>query len=122
MILVDTSVWIDFLREDNLQLSTLLEDCSVAMHPMVLGELSCGHLKNREHLLKLWMKLPTVIEASRDEAMYFLQQNKLYGKGIGLVDLLLLASTALSDSTLLWTRDKRLNRMAKELNIAYSTS
>ncbi len=122
MILVDTSVWIDFLRADDLQLAGLLEAASVCMHPMVLGELACGNLKNREQLLTLWRKLPKVIEASHDEALYFLEHNALSGKGIGFVDLHLLASTALTESTFLWTRDKRLYLIAVALNIAYSPS
>ena len=121
-VLVDTSVWIDFLRAGDGQLASLLESFPVCMHPMVLGELACGNLKNREYLLKLWRRLPAVIEASHDEALYFLEQNKLSGKGIGFIDLHLLASTALTDATLLWTRDKRLHLIAAELNIAYSPS
>ncbi len=122
MILVDTSVWIDFLRADDVQLAGLLESASVCMHPMVLGELACGLLKNREQLLTLWGKLPTAIEASHDEALYFLEQNELFGKGIGWVDLHLLASTALTESAFLWTRDKRLQSVALNLGMAYSTS
>ncbi|HFB66925.1 MAG TPA: type II toxin-antitoxin system VapC family toxin [Aeromonadales bacterium] len=121
-VLVDTSVWIDFLRAGDRQLSGLLTSFTVCMHPMVLGELACGNLKNREHLLELWKKLPSVVEASHNEVLYFLEQNKLSGKGIGFIDLHLLASTALTDATLLWTRDKQLHFVAAELNIAYSPS
>jgi len=72
--------------------------------------------------LTLWQTLPKAVEASHDEALYFLEQHALSGKGIGFVDLHLLASTALSESTFLWARDKRLNVMANALNIAYSPS
>ena len=41
MILADTSVWIDHLRSENLQLTVLLRDDQVLMHPMVVGELAC---------------------------------------------------------------------------------
>ncbi|WP_425356685.1 hypothetical protein [methane-oxidizing endosymbiont of Gigantopelta aegis] len=40
MILVDTSVWVDFLRAGDLHVSHLLEASSVCMHPMVIGELA----------------------------------------------------------------------------------
>lgn len=120
MILADTSVWVDFLRAGDLQLSSLLESSSVCMHPMVLGELACGNLKNRERLLKLWRNLPKAIEASNDEVLFFLEHNELAGKGIGWIDLHLLASTALTSCTRLWTRDKRLHSIARELDMAYS--
>ncbi len=58
MVLVDTSVWIDYLRSGNNQLARLLDAAQVYMHPMVLGELACGHLKNRSQLLGLWGELP----------------------------------------------------------------
>jgi len=122
MILVDTSVWIDFLRADDRHLADLLETASVCIHPMVIGELACGTLKNRGQLMSLWRKLPKTREASHDEALYFLEHNALSGKGIGLVDLHLLASTALSESTSLWTRDKRLHLVAETLHMAYSPS
>ncbi len=47
MILVDTSVWVDFLRRGCETLEGLLEKNQVLVHPSVIGELACGHLKNR---------------------------------------------------------------------------
>jgi predicted nucleic acid-binding protein len=43
VILVDTSVWVDHLRSGEARLAAKLEAASVAMHPMVLGELACGN-------------------------------------------------------------------------------
>jgi predicted nucleic acid-binding protein len=119
MILVDTAVWIDHLRHGDELLSQLLIQEHVLMHPMILGELACGHLKNREELLKLWSRLPKATEATHKETMYCIEQNQLMGKGIGYVDANLLASTMLSSNALLWTRDKRLHRLASHLNIAF---
>ena len=48
MILVDTSVWIDHLRGQDRRLSDLLQNSQVWMHPMVVGELACGSLRNRQ--------------------------------------------------------------------------
>ena len=119
MILVDTSVWIDHLRVAEMRLTALLGRCEVVMHPMVIGELACGNRQNRIQLLSLWRNLPTIGETSHQEALYFLEQNRLMGKGIGWVDLHLLAAVALSGDTLLWTRDKRLAGLAASLGLAF---
>ncbi len=120
MILVDTSVWIDHLRYGNQKLFTLLDSNSVFMHPMVVGELACGNLKDRGILLNLWANLPIITTVSDKEALYFLEYNQLMGKGIGYVDLHLLAAVALSSEAYLLTKDKRLQRVADKLKLAVS--
>lgn len=119
MILVDTSVWVDHLGRSNPVLAELLEQNRVVMHPMVLGELACGNLHNRRQLLVLWQHLDPLQAVSHGEALYFIEQNKLMGKGIGYIDVHLLASVALVASAKLWTRDKRLARIAAELGYAW---
>lgn len=120
MILVDTSVWIDHLRSGDDMLARLLAQGQVCIHPMVTGELACGSLRNREPLITLWQNLPHAIEASHQEAMHLLETQQLMGKGIGFVDLHLLASTMLTTNTQLWTRGKRLANMAQSLDIKFS--
>jgi len=83
VILVDTSVWVDHLRSGDARLSAKLEGASVVMHPMVLGELACGNLKDRETLLALWRNLPQLVAATDAEALFFLERNRLWGRGIG---------------------------------------
>lgn len=122
MILVDTSVWIDHLRGRDPTLEQLLIQCQVYMHPMIIGELACGHLQNRRELLALWQHLPTLVEASHQEAMLLLEARNLMGEGIGYVDLHLLASCLLSVDAQLWTRDKRLARVAGSLDIEFEVS
>ena len=119
MILVDTSVWIDHLRFGESLLSEQLQHAQVVIHPMVLGELACGNLQNREQLLKLWSALPESVVASHNEVMRIIEQHKLMGRGIGYVDIHLLASAMLTENSGLWTRDKRLARVAKELGISW---
>ena len=120
--MVDTSVWIDHLRHGDLKLSSLLDRDCVLMHPMIAGELACGNLKNRGVLLNLWANLPAIPVVSDDEALYFLEHNRLMGKGIGFVDLHLLAAASLSSEAYLWTRDKRLQQIAGELELAFSVN
>ncbi len=119
MILVDTSVWIDHFRTGELGLVAALEDESVLTHPLVIGELACGNLKNRIEVLKLMGRLPTPPIATDREALDFIDQMKLNAKGIGYIDVHLLASTLLMPSARLWTKDRRLASLASELKIAY---
>ena len=116
-ILVDTSVWIDHLRDKDEQLIGLLKQNQVLMHSMVRGELACGYLHNRVQILDLLNNLPKIPEASHDEALYCLEMHELMGKGIGFIDLHLLASTLLAKNALLWTRDRRLLKLAQFLSV-----
>ena len=122
MILVDTSIWVDHLRSSVPVLAELLKQNRVLMHPMVLGELACGNLQNRQQLLHLWQSLDSVSAVSHDEALYFIEHNGLDGRGIGYIDIHLLASVALSNGAKLWSRDKRLAGVAIELRSGWEES
>lgn len=114
MTLVDTSVWVDHLRNSNAGLSELLLTDEVVCHPMVIGELACGNLKRRKELLALLHALPTVERVSDDEMLFFIEQHRLFGRGLGLVDVHILASCVISQ-TPLWTLDGRLQQAANAL-------
>ena len=118
MILVDTSIWIDHLAEGESRLARLLEDESVLMHPFIMGELALGSLGRRDLVLGAMTLLPQVVRASHDEVMHFLHAERMFGKGIGYVDLHLLASTRLTPGTALWTKDRRLQALAHALDLA----
>jgi predicted nucleic acid-binding protein len=117
VVLVDTSVWIDHFRRKSRQLTVLLDGEGVVLHPFILGELACGNLKNRKELIELLHALPFITKADDDEALFFIERHKLMGRGVGLIDMHLLASCKLN-SCLLWTRDKRLKAIAEEMKIA----
>ena len=119
MILVDTSIWIDHLSSGNNRLIEFLDRSQVLVHPFVIGELACGKLRNRKEILRLLNALPQSPVASLDEALYFLEQNQLMGKGIGYIDVHLLAATALAENTQLWTSDKRLKKVAAGMKLAF---
>ncbi len=57
--------------------------------------------------------------ATSDELLELIERRSLYGRGCGLVDISLLASTLLSEKTLLWTADKRLETLASEFHRSY---
>lgn len=122
MILVDTPVWIDHLRTGDEKLASLLNSNRVVMHPFVIGELACGNLQNRKSLLHLLQNLPKTPVATQDETLFFIERQALMGRGIGFIDAHVLAATALDEGTRLWTRDKRLHTVARELNLAWLTA
>ena len=119
MILVDTSVWIDYLRAGDAVLATMLNSSQVLMHPFVLGELACGNLRNRTEVLALLNRLPRAALATDAEVLFFIEQHALMGRGIGYVDVHLLAAVALDGATRIWTRDNRLQTVADALALAY---
>ncbi|MGH2634373.1 MAG: type II toxin-antitoxin system VapC family toxin [Tepidiformaceae bacterium] len=118
MILVDTSVWVDHLRSNDVRLASALEAGSVVTHPFVVGELACGNLQNRTEVLALIQQLPTAPVATDAEALAFIEAGSLMGRGIGYVDVHLLASAKLANDCRLWTRDRRLAAVAAELDVA----
>lgn len=119
MILVDTSIWVDHMRTGVGKLTELLNASRVLMHPFVLGELACGNLHDRTTVLALFKNLPQATRVTDDEALFFIEQHALTGRGIGYVDVHLLAAVALTGSAKLWTRDKRLQTVAEGLALAY---
>lgn len=119
MILADTSVWIDHLRDGDAQLATLLTSAQVSMHPFVTGELACGTLKNRAEVLALLGHLPRAAIATDEEVLFFIERHALMGHGIGYVDAHLLAAVSLEAGSQLWTRNKRLRAVASAMKINY---
>lgn len=108
MILVDTSVWIDHLRQGDAELKGLLNTGQVLTHRFVIGELALGSLQNRDIVLDALKSLPQAAHATDEEVLHFIARHALFGTGIGYIDAHLLAAVQLSPSALLWTRDKRL--------------
>ncbi len=121
MVLVDTSVWVSYFRWGNVQLQSLLMEDVVVCHPFIIGELACGHLRNRKEILPLLQSLPSVKMLEPAEALEFIEQNHLMGFGIGFIDVHLLAS-ALLNRVSVWTFDKKLRQAATKLKILYQTS
>ena len=119
MILVDTSVWVDHLRFKDEALVHLLVSNQVFTHPFVIGKLACGNLAGRGEILSRLKSLPAIPMATESEVLYFIEQNRLMGQGIGYVDAHLLAATAMTPPTRLWTRDKRLEAAASAMRLSY---
>ena len=117
MVLVDTSLWAKHLRHADIVLEGLLNDGHVMCHPLVVGELACGNLKNRAEILALLQALPMATVVERGEVLRFIEDNRLMGKELGIVDIHQLSSAVLSGIQL-WTSDKRLHQVALKMGLA----
>ena len=122
MILIDTSVWVDHLRASEPELKNLLNANDVLMHPMVIGELACGYIRNRKQALENWRKLPKIKEASHGRVISAIEAHKLMGLGLGLVDIHLFCSVLDHQGSQIWTRDKKLNGIANKFNIGFENN
>jgi predicted nucleic acid-binding protein len=118
MVLVDTSVWVAHLRDGTIGLETLLNEGRVICHPFIIGELACGNLRNRGEVLSLLQALPMATWVEHEEVMHFIENYALMGKGLGYIDMHLLAS-AILNRVPLWTLDRRLKEVSSKLNLEY---
>jgi predicted nucleic acid-binding protein len=118
MILADTSVWVDHFRVRDEALAALLQEGQVLCHSFVIGELACGHLRQRSEILALLASLPGATMLADDDVMRFIDLHRLMGRGLGWVDVHLLASAAASRERL-WTKDRRLKDAASRLGVAF---
>ena len=93
-------------------------DAEVMCHPFIIGELACGNLKNLNEIIPLLQSLPMAPTIEFDEFLFFIDRNHLMGKGVGFVDVHLLASAQLAEVPL-WTADKRLKSVADQLELTF---
>jgi len=117
LILADTSVWIDHLNRGDQMLQRLLQSDAIVMHPFVLGEIALGGWALRAATLHALERLPRVVVAQDSEVMRLIEDWSLFGSGIGYLDAHLLAAVLLTPDTRLWTRDKRLRAVARQLSL-----
>lgn len=120
MVLVDTSVWIRFLANRapySQELDQLLALDEVVGHELIYGELLIGDLGGRRVLLSSYERIHQLRPVPHSEVVEFVRSRKLHGRGIGWIDVHLLAS-ALVGRASLWTADSHLSAVAAELGIA----
>jgi len=119
-VLVDTSVWVDHFRRPNAVLADLMVLDQVLTHPFVVGELACGTppAPRLRTLSDMALLLPAN-QATPDEVRDFIEREKLFGLGCGLIDLTLLASTLITQGAQLWTLDKRLASLSARYDICF---
>lgn len=119
MILVDTSVWVDFFRgtERAAALAEHLASSLVLLHPWVLGELVLGGLgPRRKSVIADLKRLPAAPLVPDEEVMELILVRQLSGRGVGWVDVHL-AAAALGAKCGLWTFDGNLGAVARDLGV-----
>ncbi|HEU5018356.1 MAG TPA: VapC toxin family PIN domain ribonuclease [Pseudolabrys sp.] len=117
MILIDTSADRPFVRASD-KLAALLDQEVVLVHPFVLRELALGSIRRREIVLNALSDLPRSGVATDAEVLPFIERYALFGRGIGYVDVHLLAAVQLTAGAQLWTKDRRLHDVAAQLRLA----
>jgi hypothetical protein len=117
VILADTSIWVDHLHRADPVLYRLFHSDRILTHPMVIGEVALGRLVDRPGTLRILRKLPQAEVAGHEEVLQLVEDWKLYGCWIGYGDAHLLASVLLTSGARLWTRDKKLRDVAKQLSL-----
>lgn len=122
MILVDTSIWIDHLHAAEPELVSLLQDDRVAIHSFIIQELALVSIKNRTVTLRLLSALRKLPSITHDELLTFVDERRLWGRGLSAVDVHLLGSAVMTRGARLWTRDKRLQEAAAEVGVPVHTA
>lgn len=118
-VLVDTSVWIDHLHLRDEQLAGLLDAGLVVTHPMVIGELALGTLRDRSTVLRLLAQLSPVQTAYAEDVLALVEARRLHGQGLSLVDAHLLASALITGDVRIWTRDRHLATVAHDAAVGW---
>ena len=118
LILADSSVWLDHLRNNDPVMDQLAGEERLLMHTYVIGELSLGNLANRPAFLRRLRQIDAILKARDDDVFNLIETQRLSGSGIGWVDAHLLTSVVLAGDVKLWTRDRRLNAAAERLGRA----
>jgi predicted nucleic acid-binding protein len=121
MVLVDTSVWIHALANrapfvTELRRLVLLDQ--VAGHELVYGELLIGDRGGRQKLLADYERMHQATIVPHRDVVEFVRTRDLNGRGVGWVDVHLLAS-AIVGGMQMWTADPRFATIANELGVAY---
>lgn len=119
MILVDTSIWIEHLARPVPALASLISDSLVVQHPFVTGEILAGNPTRRDLLVFALRKLPPIEPVDEDRFHEFLEDSRLWGTGLGFVDIHLVAAAASIPGTRIWTSDRRMFAEAAKLDLAY---
>ena len=89
----------------------------ILMHPVVIGEVAVGNLKNRSQILQSFRDLPAAVVVSDSDVLDFIERFLLAGRGLSYIDVHLLAAARLSGAPI-WTADRRLQTSAELLSLS----
>ena len=115
MILIDTNVWIEFFKQNNLYseiISVLLKNKVIIAYEAVFSELLYGvrAKKDKEMILNYWEVLPkiTLTENAMLKASEYANFNNFHNLGIGLMDALIIKASVDGKHSI-WSLDKKIN-------------
>jgi predicted nucleic acid-binding protein len=121
MIILDTTIWIEFLKKHEpyfSKISSLLEKAEILAVECVFGELLQGVRDDEEQniILEYWTHLPKMeFPESIIEAGIYSRKNSLWKNGVGLIDAIILVH-GIQGGIKIWTLDKKfLNVIPEEL-------
>jgi hypothetical protein len=97
-------------------LDNLLSQDEVVGHELVFGELLVGDRGGRANLLVGYALMQQSTLVPHEEVTELVRRRDLRGRGVGWIDVHLLAS-ALVDRSSLWTADASLATLARELGV-----
>jgi hypothetical protein len=99
-------------------LQHLLHIKQIAMQPVVMGEIGLGQWPHRAATLYGFRRMPQAQIARDHEVLRLIEDLALAGTGLGYMDAHLIASVVLMPETQLWTWDKSLHKIARQLSLA----
>ena len=114
MIILDTSIWIEFLKGNPyyfMVVRQLLENQEIIAVEYIFGELLQGAKKKKESeiIKQYWENLPKIKhEGLWIKAGEYFSENNLISKGVGLIDAAIIID-AQRINVQIWTLDKKLN-------------
>jgi predicted nucleic acid-binding protein len=114
MILVDTSIWIEFFKQNPAfinEMVSLLESKRVITIEPIFSELVYGSRgeKEKSKIISYWNVLPRIRfnEGAFLGAASFANNRNYQNAGIGLIDAIL-AKATIENNLVIWTLDRRL--------------
>jgi predicted nucleic acid-binding protein len=119
MILVDTSIWIDHLARSDSILALMIAENRIVQHPFVTGEILVGNPHQRERLQGFLRDLPSIDPVDEGQFHDVLDRAELWGRGLGFVDVHLIAAALIAGDTRIWTRDRRMLDEIVRLDLAH---
>jgi predicted nucleic acid-binding protein len=115
MILIDTSVWIEFFRQNSwytVRIASLLEAREIITIEPVFAELLYGvrQRQDKEMVLSYWQLLPKITFGMNSMlgASEYAKNKNFHSLGIGLFDAIIIKS-AMDGNHTIWTPDMKIN-------------
>jgi predicted nucleic acid-binding protein len=116
MILIDTSIWIEFLKQNPIyapDVEALLQKKMVVTIEPIFSELIYGAKNNKEkkRILTFWNLLPKIAFTANSflSTADYANQHNFHNLGIGLIDGIIIKA-AVENNCQIWTLDTRIRK------------